>query len=187
MYKLTRRNVIAIVPSSTLLLCPAILNAQTVDLDWDDVPTTEPIGQDKLMTVAAGPASIDVSDLEPGQVAVIARPTEDEAYASTGMTQYVAVHRRTDAQIAFGEANDRPGTVADPAYFVVNLLCTHRGKAIGMTGNPDVPFACTDRRGRHSSNYDASGFGVAGASEGEYLSIPSYTLTNGTQVVLELA
>ncbi len=187
MYKLTRRNVIAMVPSSSLLLCPAILNAQTVDLDWDDIPTTAPVGEDKLINLEAGPATVDITDLEPGQVAVVARPSEDPEYSSTGNTQYIAVMRRTDAQIAFGSENDRPGTVQDPAYFIVNLVCTHRGKAIGMTGNPDVPFACTDRGGRHSSNYDASGFGIAGASEDEYLSIPDYSLTTGAQVVLNLA
>ena len=187
MYKLTRRNVIAVVPSSAFLLCPAVLNAQSVDLDWDDIPTDAPVGQDRLISLEAGPAEVDITDLEPGQVAVIARPTDDAAYTSTGMIQYVGVLRRTEAQVAFGAENDRDGTVVDPGYFVVNLLCTHRGKAIGVTGNADVPFACTDRGGRHSSNYDASGFGVAGASEGEHLSIPEYTLTVGDQVVLTLA
>lgn len=187
MYKLTRRNVIAFIPTSAVLLCPAVLNAQTVDLDWDDVPTDKPLGEDRLVTLAAGPADIDITDLEPGQVAVLARPTDDAAYSATGMIQYVAVMRRTDAQIAFGASNDPAGAVQDPGYFVVNLLCTHRGKAIGMTGNPDVPFACTDRGGRHSSNYDASGLGVSGASEGERLLVPDYTLSTGATVVLSLA
>lgn len=188
MHKLTRRNVMLTMTGSALMLCPAILNAQTVSLDWDELPTTTPVGEDQLINVEAGPAEVDISALEPGQVAVIARPTTDQAYAATGQIQYVAVHYRTEAQMAFGAENDRDGTIQDPRYFVVNLLCSHRGKAIGLTGNAEAPFACLDRGSRHSSIYDASGFGVSGASEDEYLSIPDYTLTaNGDQVVLQLA
>lgn len=180
MQKLTRRHVIATITTSSVMLCPAILNAQAaLDLDWDDIATDIPTGHDRLITVAAGPAQVDVTDLQPGEVAVIARPSEDEKYSSTGMTQYVAVHRRTDAQIAIA-ANGA-------AYFVANLVCTHRGKAIGLTGNPDAPFACTDRRSRHGSVYDGSGLGVAGASEGEFMSIPEHTLTNDDQVIVTLA
>ncbi|PJI85409.1 hypothetical protein BC777_3411 [Yoonia maricola] len=188
MYKMTRRHVITTLSTSAVLLCPAILNAQTnVDEDWADIPDDTPIGQDRLIEVGSGPADVDVSELQPGEVAVIARPTDDEAYSATGMTQYIAVHRRTADQIAFGAANDRDGTVQNPEYFVVNLVCSHRGKAIGITGNPEAPFACTDRGDRHSSIYDASGFGVSGASEDEYLSIPTYTIAaDGGQVVVSL-
>ena len=187
MYKVSRRNVIAMISTSSVMLCPALLNAQTVDLDWDDIPTTAPVGEDKLIAVAAGAARIDVTDLEPGQVAVIARPNDDPKFSSTGNTEYIAVMRRTSDQMAFGAANDRAGTVQNPEYFVVTLVCTHRGKAVGITGNADVPFACTDRGGRHSSNYDAAGFGVSGASEGEHLSIPDYSISVGDQVMIELA
>ncbi|MEL6682710.1 MAG: hypothetical protein AAFQ09_08690 [Pseudomonadota bacterium] len=189
MHKITRRHVIATISKSTVLLCPALLNAQTTfSEDWVDIPDDRPIGEDRLLEVAAGPAEVDVSGLEPGQVAVIARPTENETFSSTGMTQYIAVHYRTESQVAFGAANDRDGTVQDPQYFVANLLCTHRGKAIGITSNPDAPFACTDRGARHSSLFDASGFGVSGASEGEYLSIPDHVLTvDRDRVILQLA
>jgi hypothetical protein len=188
MYKMSRRQVIAMIPSSTVLLCPAILNAQTnIDADWTDIGTTTPIGETNLVEVPAGPAEIDVTALLPGEVTVIARPTDDETYASTGMIQYVAVHRRTDEQIIFGETNDREGTVQNPAYFVTNLVCTHRGKAIGITGNPDAPFACTDRGDRHSSVYDATGRGVSGASDGEYLSIPEYEISvTDNAVIIQL-
>ena len=180
MQKLTRRHVIATITTSSVMLCPAILNAQAaLDLEWDDIATDMPTGQDRLITVAAGPAQVDITDLLPGEVAVIARPSEDEKYSSTGMTQYVAVHRRTDAQIATAEDG--------AAYFVANLLCSHRGKAIGLTGNPDAPFACTDRGGKHGSVYDGSGFGISGASEGEFLSIPDYTLSTDDQVIVTLA
>lgn len=187
MHKLTRRHVMATLTSSAVMLCPAILNAQTVDIDWGDIPTTTPVGQKTLLTVAAGPAEVDVTDLQPGEVAVIARPTDDEAYTATGMTQYIGVLRRTADQIAFGAENDRAGSVQNPEYFVVNLRCTHRGKAIGITGDPDVPFACTDRGARHSSNYNASGHGVSGAGEDEDLSVPEYSIATGGAVVLSIA
>jgi len=186
MHTLTRRHVIATLSSSAVLLCPAILNAQTVDVDWGDIPTTTPVGQSTVINVEGSGAQVDVSALQPGEVAVIARPTTDEAYTATGMVQYVGVLRRTADQIAFGAANDRAGTVQNAEYFVVNLRCTHRGKAIGITGDPNVPFACTDRGARHSSNYDASGHGVAGAGEGDNLSIPEYTIATGGQVILTL-
>lgn len=189
MHKMTRRHVITTISSSAVLLCPALLNAQTnLETDWADIPDDKPIGENRLITVAAGPAEVDVSELQPGEVIIIARPTVDDAFSATGMMQYIAVHRRTAEQIAFGATNDRDGTVQNPEYFVVNLLCSHRGKAIGITGNPDAPFACTDRGARHSSVYDATGFGVSGASEGEYLSIPEHAITaDGGQVVVTLA
>ena len=188
MHKISRRHVIATLSSSTVLLCPAILNAQTVSVEWSGIPTDKPIGQNQLLEVGAGPATVEISALAPGEVAVIARPSDDPNFSSTGMTQYVAVHRRTAEQMAFGAANDRDGTVQDPNYFVANLVCTHRGKAIGLTGDPAAPFACTDRGSRHSSVYDASGFGVSGASEGEAMSIPDYSLAvAGDTVTLSLA
>lgn len=189
MHKMTRRHVITTISTSAVLLCPALLNAQTnIDEEWADIPDDKPIGEDRLITVAAGPAEVDVSELQPGEVTVIARPTTDEEFSATGMMQYVGVHRRTADQIAFGTVNDREGTVQNPEYFVVNLLCTHRGKAIGLTGDPEAPFACTDRGSRHSSVYNATGFGVSGASEGEYLSIPEHTISSdGSQVIVALA
>ncbi len=189
MHKMTRRNVIATLSGSAVLLCPALLNAQTdINTAWAGIPDDRPIGEDRLISAPAGPAQVDVSDLQPGEVAVIARPTDDAAFSATGMTQYIAVHRRTAEQVAFGTANDRDGTVQNAEYFVVNLLCTHRGKAIGLTGDPAAPFACTDRGARHSSVYDATGLGVSGASEGEYLAIPEYTLEGGAgQVVVAFA
>ncbi len=189
MHKMTRRHVLTTISTSAVLLCPALLNAQTnIDEAWADIPDDRPIGEDSLITVGAGPTDVDVSALQPGEVTVIARPTADAEFSATGMMQYIAVHRRTAEQIAFGATNDREGTVQNPEYFVVNLLCSHRGKAVGLTGNPQAPFACTDRGSRHSSVYDASGFGVSGASEGEHLSIPAHTITtDGDQVVVTLA
>ncbi|MEM8554863.1 MAG: hypothetical protein AAGF71_08585 [Pseudomonadota bacterium] len=196
MHTLTRRNVIATLSSSAVMLCPQILNARSLDLleEWLDIPTTAPVGQASLVNVAAGPATLDITELGPGEVAVIARPTDDDNYSNTDMVQYVGVMRRTDEQIAYGVENDRAGEVQDPRFYVVNLLCPHRGKAIGITGDINRPFACTDRRGRHASDFSVSGEGVAGASAGEdWLSVPDHTLeiTENddviSKVVLQLA
>jgi hypothetical protein len=179
MIKLTRRNVIKTIASGgAVTLCPSLLKAQSLNLDaWDDIPTTEPIGQTALVTLEAGPAEIDISTLKTGEVTVVARPTDDPNYSDTGMMQYVGILRRTDAQIAYGNTHDKPGSVQDSRFFVTDLLCPHRGNAIGITGSEDRPFACTDRRSRHRSEFTASGEGVAGASEGEdWLFIPDYTL-----------
>ena len=179
MIKLSRRNVIKTIASGgAVTLCPSLLKAQNLNLDaWDDIPTTEPIGQTSLVTLEAAPAEIDISTLAPGEVAVVARPTENVDYSDTGMMQYVGILRRTDAQIAYGNTHDQPGAVQDPRFFVTDLLCPHRGSAIGFTGDENRPFACTDRGRRHRSEFTASGEGVAGASEGEdWLIIPNYTL-----------
>lgn len=179
MKKLTRRNVIkTIVSGGAVMLCPSLLKAQELSLDdWEDISTEEPIGQSSLVIVEAGPAELDITTLEEGEVAVIARPTEDDHYGDTGMKQYVAVLRRTEAQIAYGEEHDQADSVKDPRFFVVDLLCPHRGSAIGITGDEDRPFACTDRRGKHGSEFTVSGEGVAGASaDRDWLMIPDYTL-----------
>ncbi|MFQ6551062.1 hypothetical protein AAD018_001795 [Aestuariibius insulae] len=78
-------------------------------------PTDRPVAEDRLIEVEAGPVEIDIAELEPSEVAVIARPTNRPACSKTGMIQYVAVHRRTGAQGPVGMANDRAGTVQDPA------------------------------------------------------------------------
>lgn len=188
MQKLSRRHVLATLTGSAVMLCPALLNAQgNIDAEWADVPTTTPIGQDKLMELPAGAAQVDISDLAPGEVAVIARPNSADTYSATGSVQYIGVHRRTDEQIAFGADNDAPGAVKDPRFFVADLVCPHRGKAIGFTGDPAVPFACTDRGGRHSSNFNASGMGIGGASVGDPMAIPAYEIADsGGTIVLSL-
>ncbi|MEL6700293.1 MAG: hypothetical protein AAFO58_01235 [Pseudomonadota bacterium] len=174
MQKVSRRHVIATLSASSVMLCPALLNAQA-QIDWpDSVADNKPIGEDRLITLASANEPVDVSDLQPGEVAVIARANDGPDFSNTDQTQYVAVLRRTDDQIA--AANDRDGTVQDERYFVANLVCPHRGYAIGMTGDASIPFACTRRGGRHGSEFDAAGLGVAGASDGEYMSIPAYTL-----------
>ncbi|MEO1732286.1 MAG: hypothetical protein AAFR45_01460 [Pseudomonadota bacterium] len=188
MHRLTRRNVLANLAGSTVFLCPAILNAQVPAPNWGEIPTDAPIGADRILTMPPGPVEIDISDLQPGDVAVVARPTDNPEYTNTGMTQYIAVLRRTDEQIAFGAAHDRPGDVQDARFMVVDLMCPHRGKAIGLTGNPEAPFACTDQGSRHSSVFDASGYGIGGASAEEYMSFPAYSIKSdsGGAIVVSL-
>lgn len=179
MNRLTRRHVLTtLTGGGAVMLCPALLNAQDLDLGaWADIPTTTPIGQTSLMSLGEGPATVDISTLAPGEVAVIARPSASDDYAATGMMQYVGVLRRTDAQIAYGVQNDSENMVQDERYLVVELVCPHRGKAVGITGDADRPFACTDRGGRHSSEFSASGQGVAGASDAsDWLPVPDYSL-----------
>ena len=118
----------------------------------------------------SGPASIDISELKPGDVTVIARPNDSEDYAGTGQTQFIAAMRK------------------DKDYLIVELTCPHKGKAIGLTGDPNVPFACTKRGRYHSSEFDSNGLGVAGKSSGDPMIIPKHKLSSSNgKVVLELA
>lgn len=185
MQHLTRRHVIASLTSSTVLLCPAILNAQVVDFEWQGSPDeSKPIGQDQTINLPAGAGEVDISALQPGEVAVIARPSDDSKHADTNMTQYIAVLHRTVAQMAQG---DSPAAAQDSRYLVADLVCPHRGNAIGMTGIPEMPFACTKVGSRHNGRFNAAGMGVAGATEGDPMSVPDYTIVVGDTVVLSLA
>lgn len=186
---MTRRHVLTTLTSSAVTLCPAVLRAQSVPaVAWDGLPTTAPVGEDQLITLPAGPAEVDISTLQPGEVAVIARPGTGDAFANTGQTDYIAVLRRTEAQIAFAANSARAVAAQDPRYLVVSLICPHRGKAVGMTGDADVPFACLDQGRRHASFFDASGAGVSGASEDKAMTVPAHTLSgaDGAPVILSL-
>ena len=192
MQKLTRRNVITTLTASSIILCPAVLNAHDdEDFSWGpSIDTSKPSGQDRLVFLKDRSEPVDISDLTPGQVAVVGVPTDNIDYFSTGMVQYVAILRRTSSQIEAAKKNDRTGKVKDPRYFVVNLICPHKGFAIGITSMENRPFACTKEGDRHHSIFDASGFGVHGKSSGEYMSVPEYTLdteTDNTKAVLTLA
>lgn len=184
MQKLSRRQVIATISTSTLALCPAVLNAAVYG--WpDNFSDKVPHGQSRVVMVAAGEA-VDITDLQPGEMAVLSRPNSDGEYSNLDGIQYVGVLHRTDAQIA--AASDQPGTVQDPRYLVVDLVCPHRGYAIGLTDDPTRPFACTRTGGRHGSIFNASGEAVEGASDpGEFLSVPAYTLSVGSTVTLAIA
>ncbi|SHG93400.1 hypothetical protein SAMN05444003_1610 [Cognatiyoonia sediminum] len=185
MKTISRRHVILTLSSATITLCPALLNAQAVEFDWgEDVPTNVPRGEDQTVMLAAGETDVDISSLTAGQVAVIGRPTDDPEYSNTDGIQYVAVLRRTDAQIEQGAPEQ---AVADPRFFVANLVCPHRGYAVGVTDLEVAPFACTKRGSRHGSVFNAGGFGVAGRSEGDFLSVPDYQINdNGGQIILTL-
>ena len=172
MKKISRRHVIVTLASTATFLCPAVLNAATsADLSgWANIPTDIPMGLIQVLRLKNGPARIDISQLKPGEVSVIARPNNGADYAGTGQTQYVAVMRR------------------DKDYLIVELTCPHKGKAIGLTGDPKVPFACTKRGRYHSSEFDSNGLGVAGKSSGDPMIVPEHKLNSSEgKVVLELS
>ena len=170
MHTLSRRHVIATLTASAAVLCPAVLNAQSsAELGWGpDAPTDAPIGQSATFEVPEGPATIDVSALAPGEVAVISRPSTDDIWSRTNQIQYVGVLHRTDAQLE--SASD------DARYMVVNLVCPHRGFAVGVSNDPATPFVCTKRGDRHASNFDIDGFGVSGGSKGDALWVPDHSM-----------
>ena len=171
MKKISRRHVIVTLASSAAFLCPAVLNAATsTDLSsWANIPTDSPAGLTEVLRLGKGPASIDISELKPGDVTVIARPDDSADYAGTGQTQFVAAMRR------------------DKDYLIVELTCPHKGKAVGLTGDPKVPFACTKRGRHHSSEFDSNGLGVVGKSSGDPMIIPEHKLNSSNgKVVLEL-
>ena len=172
MKKISRRHVIVTLASTSTFLCPAVLNAATTtDLtSWANIQTDSPAGVTEILRLGNGPASIDISELKPGDITVIARPDDSAEYAGTGQTQFVAAMRK------------------DKDYLIVELTCPHKGKAIGLTGDPKVPFACTKRGRYHSSEFDANGIGVAGKSSGDPMIVPEHKLTSSNgKVVLELA
>lgn len=192
MQKLTRRNIITTLTATSVLLCPAVLNAhEDEDFSWGpSVDTNKPSGQDRLVMLKDRSEPVDVTDLDLGQVAVVGVPTGHPDYFSTGMVQYVAILRRSPSQIEAAQKSDRTATVEDQRYLVVNLVCPHKGFAIGITPMEDRPFACTKEGKRHHSIFDSSGFGVHGKSSGEYMSVPKYTLDiegDVTKAVLTLA
>ena len=172
MKKISRRHVIVTLASGVTFLCPAVLKAATsADLStWANIPTDSPAGLTEILRLGKGPASIDISELKPGDVTVIARPDDSADYAGTAQTQFVAAMRK------------------DKDYLIVELTCPHKGKAIGLTGDPKVPFACTKRGRYHSSEFDSNGLGVAGKSSGDPMIVPEHKLTGSNEkVVLELA
>ncbi len=178
MQKLTRRHVLVTLSGASVALCPAILNAHDgEEFSWGDgVNTSIPPVPDRILALETPTSPVDVTDLKPGDVAVVSRPTVLPEYGRMNQIQYVAVLRRTDAQIQAAKGNDQSDTIFDPRYLVVNLVCPHRGFAVGVTGRADRPFACTKEGDRHHSIFDASGFGVHGKSKGEYMSVPDYDL-----------
>lgn len=181
MQKLTRRHVIATFSASSVTLCPAVLNAAVYG--WADGFTDDaPQGQDRLVNVS-GSETVDITDLAPGEMAVLARANSAGEFTNTGGTQYVGVLHRTAEQIAAGAG----AQTQDERYLVVNLVCPHRGFAIGLTDDPNTPFACTKTGGRHGSIFNAAGVGVGGASDdGDALSVPGYALTVGSTVTIAL-
>ena len=120
MKKISRRHVIVTLASTATFLCPAVLNAATTaDLSgWANIPTDIPMGLKQVLRLGNGPASIDISQLKPGDVSVIARPNDSADYAGTGQTQFVAAMRR------------------DKDYLIVELTCPHKGCLLSTSPSP---------------------------------------------------
>ena len=72
MKKISRRHVIVTLASTATFLCPAVLNAATTaDLSgWANIPTDIPMGLKQVLRLENGPASIDISQLKPGDVLI---------------------------------------------------------------------------------------------------------------------
>ncbi|MEL6549734.1 MAG: hypothetical protein AAFQ54_05735 [Pseudomonadota bacterium] len=183
MQTLSRRQVIATLSTATVSLCPAVLNAAIYG--WPDGFGDEmPVGQALTVDVSGGGA-VDITALAPGELAVLSRPSSDGQFSGTGNVQYVGVLHRTAEQIAAASGG---AATQDERYLVVNMVCPHRGAAIGVSDDPARPFACTRTSSRHGSLFDTAAKGVAGASdESDVLSVPSYTLNVGSTVTIELA
>ena len=67
MQKLTRRNVLTTLTASSILLCPAVLNAHE-DEDFSlgpNIDTSKPTGQDKLVMLTDRAEPVDVTELGP--------------------------------------------------------------------------------------------------------------------------
>lgn len=182
MQKLSRRQVIATFSAATVTLCPAVLNAAVYG--WPDgYSDTEPQGAASTIEVSAGEA-VDITALEPGEMAVLSRANGAGEFTNTGGVQYVGVLHRTPDQIAAGAGG---AATQDDRYIVVNLVCPHRGYAIGLTDDPSTPFACTRTSGRHGSIFNAGAAAVGGATdEGELLSVPEYMLSVGDTATIAL-
>lgn len=182
MKTLSRRQVIATLSATTVTLCPAVVNAAIYG--WPDgFSDEEPHGQSSLVNVSAGEV-VDITALAPGELAVLARPNVAGEFSSTGGTQFVGVLHRTPEQIAAASGG---AATQDARYLVVNLVCPHRGAALGLSDDPARPFACTRTSSRHGSLFDTAGKGVAGASDdSDVLSVPGYTLSVGDTVTIAL-
>ena len=193
MQKLTRRNVITTLTASSIILCPAVLNAHDdEDFSWGpSIDTSKPSGQDRLVLLKGRSEPVDISDTLPlDRLQLLAFLRTIKIILAPGWCSMLLFLRRTSSQIEAAKKNDRTGKVKDPRYFVVNLICPHKGFAIGITSMENRPFACTKEGDRHHSIFDSSGFGVHGKSSGEYMSVPEYTLdieTDNTKAVLTLA
>ena len=113
----------------------------------------EPAGQ--TQTIELGDASsVDVSALNPGELAVV---------AMNGT--FVGILRRTEEQQAAAAAtegalsgeSDADRTV-DAEYLVAELKCLHRGCYVEYTGAADTAFSCPC----HRTAFDAAGRVISG-------------------------
>ena len=128
-----------------------------------------PIGETE--TIELGDASsVDVSALNPGELAVIMmngtfvgilRRTEDQQNAAAAVEG--ALSGETDA--------DR---TVDAEYLVAELKCLHRGCYVAYTGESDRTFVCPC----HRTSFDAAGRVISGKTS-RSLPFIGHTIENG--------
>ena len=92
MKKISRRNVIVTLASTSTFLCPALLNAvTTADLSsWANIPTASPAELSQILRLVGGHAIFDISELKPEDFTVISLQDDSVDYSGTGQTQFVA-------------------------------------------------------------------------------------------------
>lgn len=129
----------------------------------------QPIGQ--TQTIELGDAtSVDVSALNPGELAVI---------AMNGT--FVGVLRRTEEQQASAAAvdgalsgeTDAERTV-NAEYLVAELKCLHRGCYVAYTGEAENAFVCPC----HRTSFDTAGRVISGKTS-KSLPFIGHTVDNG--------
>jgi len=113
----------------------------------------QPIGQKQ--TIDLGDAtSVDVTALEPGELAVvfmngtfvgILRRTEDQQAAAGAVDGAMS-----------GETDDE--RTVNPEYLVAELKCLHRGCYVAYTGEAENAFTCPC----HRTTFDAAGRVISG-------------------------
>ena len=92
MKKISRRNVIFTLASTSIFLCLALQNAATTaDLSsWDNILTDSHAGLSQILRLVGGPNIIDILELKPGDVIVISLQDDSVDYSGTRQTQFVA-------------------------------------------------------------------------------------------------
>jgi len=176
-----RRDVLMTLGAGAAIsLCPSILKASAaLDFEWErGIDASAPQGQAQTVSLE-GVTSVDVANLQPGDVLVVQRDAAgNAAYENLNFKQNIAILYRTDEQIALA-ANDESKSpqadadrVTDPRYLVVDLLCPHRDWAVGISPHGELPFNCM----KHNSKFDTSGRAFDGRADNN-LKIPDYTIS----------
>ena len=135
----------------------------------------QPTGQTQLIELGDA-TSVDVSALNPGELAVI---------FMNGT--FVGVLRRSEEQQAAAAAvdgalsgeTDEERTV-DAEYLVAELKCLHRGCYVAYTGEAEKTFTCPC----HRTSFDAAGRVIAGKTS-KSLPFVGHTVQDGVIIFAE--